>query len=174
MWGRLPSPHQTQTGQVLTGHLCRHGEVGMEGCPQQLGTTSWTQQDSGPGGLWCGTSTAVTRIMSHTALQPRVGACCCRGAAHQLLHSPPQALWLPAPGLCPHPWRRGPPAASAPAVPAKGHVRDALPTRGHPCCRTHGRQCLLCLPLRSPHSRQPQWRSGPCSSAGYTWGCWRA
>lgn len=40
----LLSPHRTETGQVLTGRLCRHGEaVWASSAGRLTGATSWTQ-----------------------------------------------------------------------------------------------------------------------------------
>lgn len=49
----LPSQRQAETGQVLTGCLCRHGEAGC-GVVPWLGTASWTRLDMGPWGLPAG------------------------------------------------------------------------------------------------------------------------
>lgn len=58
----LPSQRQAETGQVLTGCFCRHGESGCRFAPW-LGTASWTRLHVGPWGLRLEAPKATTRIM---------------------------------------------------------------------------------------------------------------
>lgn len=198
--GGLPAPHQLQ--QLLPGcarwaikarHLrlsaclpeghtdTGHGAAGLLGevcmlqsvVRQRRVDSDWTSLPSwrdggashtfsrsqGLGGFRA--TKAVTRITSHRAPLPRVGACCCRRAQAQALWP----LWPPQPLLF---LGKGPPAASAPCGPEGEQGRCQCP-----CCPWASLGMKGgCLPLRSPLSRQPRWRSAPCSSSARTWGCW--
>lgn len=146
-----PPLHHLQGGGALVPTL---GELGSGSAAELASNRDWSGSDWRSLPSWreaqgqpgtsrqlsnterLGRGRGTTRIMSHTALLPRVGACCCRTVPQGL---PPQPQSLqPLPHRC----GKAIPAASAPAVPGgRVQVRDAgQPTlpgtewgQGHAC-----------------------------------------